>query len=112
MEELVTSLVRYGLMAYSAQTVAEIGERLVPRGTKITAGVRATLREWLSTGAGLALSFATGADILADLGLSLSEPVVGICITGLIVGQGGRFLGEWLSSLPQKGAGASKTPKA
>ncbi|MDA8345236.1 MAG: hypothetical protein M0Z66_07115 [Thermaerobacter sp.] len=110
-DELITSLVRYGLFAYSAQTVAEIGERLVPRGTHLSADMRSSLREWLSTGAGLALSVASGADILADLGLILNPPLVGMVITGLIVGQGGRFLGRWLASLPRTPGQSPKAPK-
>ena len=103
MDELLTSLVRYGLFAYSAQTIAEIGERLVPQGVHLGPNGRAVLREWLSTATGLVLSLAGGADILADLGLILDPPLVGITITGLIVGQGGRFLDQWLASLPKAG---------
>ncbi len=110
MDELFTSLVRYTLFAYSAQTVAEIGERLVPKGM-LRSEFRSPLREWLSTGTGLALSVASGADILADLGLVLDPPLVGIVITGLIVGQGGRFLGNWLSSIPRAVPGSPKMPK-
>ena len=112
MDELITSLVRYGLFAYSSQTVAEIGERLVPKGVHLAPDLRAALREWLSTGAGLALAIASGADILADLGLVLNPPLVGMVITGLIVGQGGRFLNNWLTSLPRSGPAGLKQPKA
>lgn len=101
MEELIASLVKYGLMAYSAQTFADIGERLVPKTTRLNSRERATLREWLSTGGGVALALASGADILFDLGLILAPPVIGMLITGLIVGQGGRYLSQWLSGLPR-----------
>jgi hypothetical protein len=110
-DELITSLVRYGLFAYSSQTIAEIGDRLVPKGMLLRPDVRASLREWLSTGTGLALAVASGADILADLGLVLNPPIVGMVITGLIVGQGGRFLDQWLTSLPRNGVKSPKTPK-
>lgn len=101
MEELISSLVKYGLMAYSAQTFADIGERLVPPGVDLRGMQRATVREWLSTAAGVALALASGADILFDLGLILAPPVLGMLITGLIVGQGGRYLNQWLSGLPR-----------
>ena len=106
MEDLLASLLRYALMAYSAQTVAEIGERLVPVPLKPQA--RRDLREWLSTGFGLLLAIASGADILAELGLVLSPPIIGVAITGLIVGQGGRFLNRWISSLPSQSGSRTK----
>lgn len=101
MEELISSLVKYGLMAYSAQTFADIGERLVPRTSRLDGANRAKLREWLSTSAGVALALASGADILFDLGLILTPPILGMLLTGLIVGQGGRYLNEWLRGLPR-----------
>lgn len=111
MEEVLASLVRYGLSAYVVQTVAEIGERLVPRGAHLSNDLRLSLREWLSTGAGLALAVSSGADLLADLGLVLNPPLVGSVITGLIIGQGGRFLNRWLESIPRSVPHAPKSSK-
>ena len=106
MPDLATSLTRLFVLAYLSQTASRIGERLVPQGV-LSARARTSLGEWLSTAVGVGLGFAADADILADLGLGFQPPFVGVLLTGLIVGQGGRFLTNWLAGLPRAGNGNS-----
>jgi len=108
---LATSLTRLFVLAYLSQTVSRIGERLVPRGT-LSQRQRESLGEWLSTAAGIGLGFAADADILAELGLPFQPAFVGVLLTGLIVGQGGRFLTQWIAGLPHSGGqGGGAAPK-
>ena len=108
--DLATSLTRLFVLAYMSQTVARIGERLIPAGA-VSQRVRTSIAEWLSTAAGLGLGFAADADILAELGLPFQPPVVGVLLTGLIVGQGGRFLTSWIAGLPHSGPGEAAHAK-
>ncbi len=102
--DLASTLTRLFVLAYLSQTVSRIGERLVPQGA-LSARVRQNLGEWLSTAAGVGLGFAADADILAELGLPFQPSFVGVLLTGLIVGQGGRFLTNWIAGLPRAGGG-------
>ncbi len=104
MADLATSLTRLFVLAYMSQTVSRIGERLIPQGV-LSRRARQILAEWISTLAGVGLTFAADADILADLGLPFQPQVIGVLLTGLIVGQGGRFLTNWVAGLPKGGRG-------
>ncbi len=104
MGDLASTLTRLFVLAYLSQTVSRIGERLVPQGA-LSARMRQNLGEWLSTAAGVGLGFAADADILAELGLPFQPSFVGVLLTGLIVGQGGRFLTNWIAGLPRSGSG-------
>ncbi len=106
MADLATSLTRLFVLAYMSQTVSQIGERLVPPGV-LSQRARDSLGEWISTVAGVGLTFAADADILADLGLPFQPAIIGVLLTGLIVGQGGRFLTNWVAGLPKGGHGGS-----
>ncbi len=102
MADLATSLTRLFVLAYMSQTVSQIGERLVPPGV-MSQRARESLGEWISTAAGVGLTFAADADILGDLGLPFEPAIIGVLLTGLIVGQGGRFLANWVAGLPKAG---------
>lgn len=108
MTSVVSGLARYLALAYLAQTVARIGERLVPQSV-LRPRLRQSLAEWLSTAAGIGFAFAADADVLSDLGLDFQPQALGIVLTGLIVGQGTRFASAWLKGL---GAAPPSTPAA
>jgi hypothetical protein len=48
---------------------------------------------------GLLLSIATGADILAFVGISSKIPLVGIVLTGILISRGANFTHDLLASV-------------
>jgi hypothetical protein len=95
-----SALSAYLLLAYLAHTAARVAANLVPtRDPRL----RREVRGWLATGFGVGLSLATGVDLLADLGISVVWPPLGLLVTGLLMGQGAQFGLEWLSRAGVKG---------
>ena len=96
------SLTTYFILAYFAHTAARIASDLIPTRSKRQ---EALVREWLSSGFGIALAYSAGADLLADLGISMLWPPAGLITTGILMGQGLKFGVELLRTLPTTKSG-------
>lgn len=94
----VTDMTTYLVLAYFAHTAANITGEMVP--TK-SARKAQLVREWLSSGFGVTLAYATGVDILVDLGVTVLWPPAGIIVTGILMGQGLKFGLQLLGQLPK-----------
>lgn len=92
-----SGLAAYLILAYISHTAAKITSQLVPTGLERQSRL---VREWLSSGFGVSLAFATGTDLLADLGLTVLWPPAGLIATGLLMGQGLKFGLDFVGKLP------------
>lgn len=96
----VSEFTTYLILSYFAHTVAKITAGMAPVKNAKTA---LRLREWLSSGFGIGLAFATGADLLADLGVTVLWPPLGLVVTGILIGQGAKFGVDFVRGVPVPG---------
>lgn len=104
MEELLQNVTKYLILAYFSETAATISKRLLP--TKLRQLDEMNVKdfqEWVSTAFGVALTLSTDQNIFVDFGLSMKWPMLGLVFTGLVVGQGGRYLQRWMNQFPMAG---------
>ncbi len=90
----------YLALAYIAQTVSKVVTDLVPLRS---AAQRRLLREWSSSGTGIALAVTAKMDMLADAGVDLGNDAIGYVVTGLILGHGVQYAVNFFSGMPWKG---------
>lgn len=79
----------YVILAYLSNTIAKVTVAMIstsPRQTKT--------RNQVSSGVGVLLAITTKKNILTDLGLITFIPIAGYIITGLLIGQGAKFVYE------------------
>lgn len=95
----VGSLVTYAALAYVAQTVGNTIAHLTPQNV---AKWRQLVREWASTGTGVALATLGRVDILGEVGLDLNLEPLGYILTGLIVGHGVHYTIAFITHRPGK----------
>lgn len=88
----------YLMLSYFSHTLATITDRL----TGSRAKSQRILDEWLSSAYGIGLAFASGTDILADLGVTMVWEPVGMIATGILMGQGVKFGVNFLKGIPSK----------
>jgi hypothetical protein len=91
-------LMSYLVLAYFAHTAADVTGGLLP--IQDAERLRKA-KDWLSSGFGILLAFATGVDLLADLSIPIIWPPAGLLLTGILMGQGLRFGTELLSRVPR-----------
>lgn len=94
----ITDLSSFLMLSYLAHTAANISSDLFPIKDSRLAHL---LREWLSSGFGVALAFSTGADLIADMGIDMVWPPAGLVITGILMGQGLKFGLNLLNNVPK-----------
>lgn len=93
-------LVSYLVLSFFAHTAADVSGNLIPN----VAEARMRLyKDWLSSGFGVLLAFATGVNLLVDLAIPVIWPPAGLLVTGILMGQGLRFGTELLSKVPRGG---------
>ncbi|NMP24528.1 hypothetical protein [Sulfobacillus harzensis] len=95
----MNNVVSYLALAYVAQTVAQAAQKLIPLKTPAQSQL---VREWLSTGAAVTLTFAAKMDILGDLGLELGAEPIGYVVTGIILGHGVQYALKFMGNNPLK----------
>ncbi len=88
----------YLVLSYFSHTLATITDRLAGSRGKS----QRILDEWLSSAYGVGLAFASGTDILADLGVTMIWEPVGMIATGILLGQGVKFGISFLKGIPPK----------
>lgn len=96
----LTDLTAYLVLAAIAHSAAGVATDLIPTAS---ARRRRRIQDWLSSGVGVGLAFGTGVDLLAELGLTVAWPPLGLIITGLLLGQGTKFGVQMIQGLPKGG---------
>ncbi len=95
----LTDLTAYLVLAAIAHSAAGVATDLIPT----TSARRRRIQDWLSSAVGVGLAFGTGVDLLAELGLTVVWPPLGLIITGLLLGQGTKFGIQLIQGLPKGG---------
>jgi hypothetical protein len=104
----LTDLTSYLVLSAVSHTAANVSQGLLP---PLPPRQARLVVDWLSSGFGVLMAFATGVDLLADLGISVIWPPAGLVVTGLLMGQGARFGLDFVRNLPPSN-GAQKAPPA
>jgi hypothetical protein len=97
----LADLTSYFILSAVSHTAAGIAGDLLP---PLPDPKRRTVVGWLSSAFGVLMAFATGVDLLADLGITVVWPPAGLLITGLLMGQGTRFGMDFVRNLPGRSA--------
>lgn len=88
----------YLILSYVSHTLASITRRMTGHRLKSSK----LLDEWLSSLYGVSLAFASGTDLLAELGITMIWGPAGMIATGILMGQGVKFGINFLKGIPTK----------
>ncbi len=88
----------YLVLSYFAHTLATLTDRF----TGASGKTNQVMEEWLSSAYGIGLAFASGTDLLADLGVTMLWEPVGMIATGILMGQGVKFGLNLIKGVPAK----------
>lgn len=88
----------YMVLSYFAHTLVKITDRF----TGATGRSNQIVKEWMSSAYGIGLAFASGTDLMADLGVNMIWEPAGMIATGILMGQGVKFGMNFLKGVPSK----------
>lgn len=90
------------ILAVVVEKVVELFKTIVYALPFISDKFKPITLELISLGTGILLAFQTNIDSLALLGVQTQNPLVGVIITGLVIGKGSNFAHDFFHNINQK----------
>lgn len=95
MDAFLALVAKYFILSYLCETAGDLAGRLAGR-LKSQPGTVALLA---SSGFGVALAWTARLNLLSDLGFAGDGTPLGFILTGILIGQGTRYLKNWFGRL-------------